>query len=160
MPVATIKTLYCVNAATGTDSGVNQAIAALPAQIFPEGSDVATAIRNAVAAIPGLIETIDAARQDPDDLYVTVGSARGRDNAVWPGPGRDLPTNSGQSQHIGLAFEFQDTMDISLWDEDVWSTDLLGSVTATADEIGGGDQYKFATNPVEHSAYVVVYRVD
>ena len=78
MPTATIKMLKCVQAATGTDLGVNNALArTLPGAIIPSqlGVDPLTAIVNTIGAI-------DAARTDPDDLYVTVGTATGRDNAV------------------------------------------------------------------------------
>jgi len=163
MATATINMLYCVSAATGIDSGVNTALSNLaPTLPLSElGTDASSAIQSAVQAVPGLLQAIDVARQDPDQLYVTSDTAAGVDHAIWPGNGTTQDTQAGQSHDAGLTLEFSDNMNISLWDYDSFSDDdLLGSVTILESEAGTGDVAKLASSVVEGSAYYVVYRVD
>jgi hypothetical protein len=158
MPTATIKMLKCIQAATGTDLGGNALSRILPPALIP-GVDPLAAIGNAVG---NAIGAIDAARSDPDDLYVTVGTASGRDNAVWPGRGSNATIRSGQSQPVNISLPFSSyNLNVSLWDYDSGSgDDLLGSVTILAAEQGQGDQVRLAASQVEGSAYYVVYSVD
>lgn len=58
-----------------------------------------------------------------------------------------------------VAVDFTDAVNISLWDEDFSSNDLLASVQAYESETGTV-QTKFGFSEVEGSAYYVTYRVD
>jgi hypothetical protein len=157
MATATLKMLYCVQAATGTDSGVNNALAAALPPAFLPGQLGA----NPGVAIGNLLQAIDVARADPDDLYVTTGTAGGRDNAVWPGRGQNSVMRSGQSQPLNLQIPFAGSLNVSLWDYDSGSRDdLLGSVTILESDFGQGDLAKIAASPVEGSVYYVVYNVN
>lgn len=159
MPNLSIEMLYCVTAATGVDGAVNVAIARL-APTLP-GAAAVEGIQKAVAQVPGLIQAIDQARQDPDNLYLTLGDARGSENAAWPGQRARLPMQGAQSTALNVEHEFAHSVNISLWDYDEFSDDdLLGSVTALAEEAGRGPIAKLATSPIEGSAYYVVYHVD
>ena len=163
MTTARIKMIYCVSAATGVDSGVNQAIVNLAPTLDAGtlGADSSVAIRTAVNAVPGLLEAIDTARQDPDDLYVTTNTAGGVANRVWPAEAETQPTQAGQSQNPEVALDFSGNLNISLWDYDSGSgDDLLGSITVLEAEAGQGDIAKLAASPVESSAYYVVYAVE
>jgi len=160
MPTATITTIYCVQQATGTDFAVNEAIAALPEQILPAEYGGLPALA-AIQALPGVVGAIDTARADPDDLYVTTNTNGGRENAVWPGSGRDVQMQAGQSESPGITVEFSGSQNISLWDYDsVSDDDLLGSVTILESEQGQGEITKLARSTVEGSGYYVVYTVD
>lgn len=163
MATATINMIYCVSAATGIDGGVNRALTSLAPvlNVGELGGDSLNAIQTAINALPGLLEAVDQARQDPDDLYVTTNTAGGLDNAVWPGNQRTQPTQAGQSQSIRLPLQFSGNLNVSLWDYDSSSDDdLLGSITVLEAEAGRGDIAKLAASAVESSAYYVVYRVD
>ena len=159
MPVANIATIFCVQQATGTDSAVNEAILSLPELLMPqEFGDMPI---NVIRALPGVVSAIDTARSDPDDLYITTGTASGRASAVWPGNDSTVPVQAGQSFTPGLSFQFEDSQNLSLWDYDSASDDdLLGSVTLFASEQGQGEIAKLARSTIENSAYYVVYRVD
>lgn len=159
----TITMLYCVSAATGVDGPVNRALANLPSRLLPGqlGGDASAAIKSVVGGVPELINAIDAARQDPDDLYVTTDTAGGLDKAIWPGEKRTRPSRADQSHNPGIQRQFSGNLNISLWDYDSASRDdLLGSVTVLASEKGKGQIAKLAKNAAEGSAYYVVYRVD
>jgi hypothetical protein len=154
MPKLRIKAINCVSAATGVDGPVVNAIAALPESI-PALDEIEASIRQAVRAVPGLIEAIDVARQDPDNLYLTSNPAGGLDNAVWPGNGQTCDMQAGQSVAPGLELAFQDSLNISLWDYDSASDDdLLGSIQVSADDVGQ-DVLRKAASPVEGSIYYV-----
>lgn len=164
MPTATVTTLFCVQQATGTDSGVNYALAALPATIKP-GEFGGLAVVDAIKAIPGVIAAIDAARSDPDQLYVTANTNGGRGSAIWPAPGEDVEMQGGQSKELDISLEFNSSQNLSLWDADTGGVfgsddDLLGSVTMYASEQGEGEIVKKAQSAVEGSCYYVAYRVD
>src|SRR5262245_24567504 len=160
MPTARISTIFCVQQATGTDMGVNDAIASLPEKLLPPEIN-GVAIVDAIRAIPGVISAIDAARSDPDNLYITTVTQAGNENAIWPGPGQRVDVQAGQSFTPNLSLDFTDSQNISLWDHDSPSDDdLLGSVTMLSSEQGVGEIAKLARSQVESSAYYVVYRVD
>lgn len=163
MATAKVSMIYCVSAATGVDGGVNRAIADLAPSLSGEAlsGDSEAAIKTAINAVPGLIEAIDTARQDPDDLYVTTDTAGGVANRVWPTASETKPTQAGQSQNPRLELEFSGNLNISLWDYDSGSgDDLLGSVTVLESEAGEGEIAKLAASTVESSAYYVVYTVE
>jgi hypothetical protein len=158
MPTGTIQALVCIKSASGVDIGVFHAFAQLPTPILPSGID---ATINILKASPGVIEAIDAARADPDNLYVTLQTGADRDRAIWPGPGQDVDMLPGQSARVGISVDFEFSQNVSLFDYDtVGSDDHLGSVTILADEQGQGDIAKLASSIVEGSAYYVIYRVD
>lgn len=160
MPTATVTLIYCVRQATGTDASVNAAIAQLPEMLLPEqleGVSVTAAIR----ALPGVINTIDAARSDPDDLYLTVDTTGDRDLAIWPAAGENIEIQAGQSISPDLSIEFEHSQNLSLWDYDSSSDDdLLGSVTMFANEAGAGEIVKLAKSDIENAYYYVAYQVD
>ena len=80
MPTATVTMIYCVHPATGTDIGVIQALAGLSETFTPQEIGGVRAL-DFVKALPGVIQAIDTARSDPDNLYVTTDTGGGRDNA-------------------------------------------------------------------------------
>jgi hypothetical protein len=158
MATAIIRTIYCVQQATGTDGGLNQAILALPELIVPHFGGAS--LVNEIRALPGVIEAIDAVRADPDDLYVTTNTEGGRDNAIWPGPGRNGSMRAGQSVAPNISVDFADSQNISLWDYDsVSRDDLLGSITIFESERGPGEMARVARSAVEGSCYYIIYSV-
>ncbi|MFF9472138.1 hypothetical protein ACF1E9_05840 [Streptomyces roseolus] len=66
---ATILDAYCIHAATGTDASVNEAVGALAGKI--PLSSIGTSLQDFVTSVPQAVAAIDAARGDPDNLYVT-----------------------------------------------------------------------------------------
>lgn len=159
MPRATIRTVYCVRPATGTDAGVNQALAGLAAEVLP--SQVGGNLLEGLKRLPNVIAAIDSARSDPDDLYITTGTQGGRDNAIWPGRGSHGSMRSGQSFAPTISLDFATTQNISLWDYDsVSRDDHLGSIMIQASDQGRGEIAKLASSAVEGSAYYIIYRVD
>lgn len=160
MSTATVSTIFCVQQASGTDAAVNEALGQLPPTILP-AQLAGISILDFLRTLPGVIGAIDTARSDPDDLYITSGTASGRDGAIYPGPGRNITMQAGQSIAPALAIEFGTSQNLSLWDYDSASDDdLLGSVTMYESERGLGEIIKLASSRVENSAYYVAYRVD
>jgi len=160
MAVATLKTLYCFQHATGTDGAVNTAVFGLIPDVIALGH-AGGAVKDVVEAIPGVIEAIAIARNDPDNLYLTFSTEGGRDSAFWPGPGRDTEMRAGQSVYLGLSYEFNGSMNLSMWDyDDVSRDDLLGSVTVEEAEAGAGEFIKKAFSTIEGSCYLLSYSVD
>jgi hypothetical protein len=158
MPTATIQTIRCVRSSGGIDSGVFDALATLPATVAPDQID---ALIRAVAALPGVVEAIDAARNDPDNLYITTDTSPGRDNALWPGVGELVEMRPDQSIAPDVTVAFDTTQNLSLWDYDTVSRDdLLGSIMMAADEQGQGVIGRLASSSVEGSLYYIIYRVD
>src|SRR5262245_44057676 len=104
MATATITMIYCVHEATGTDLSVLQSIAGLPATIVPD--QLGGPLLEAVQALPGVIQAIDMARSDPDDLYITTSTEGDIDNAIWPGSGNTIPMQAGQSVSPQVAIDF------------------------------------------------------
>ncbi|RWP61172.1 MAG: hypothetical protein E5Y63_19360 [Mesorhizobium sp.] len=162
MPTATVQTIYCVQPATGTDFGVNQAVLDAIMSLTPQFSqnDFASSLLQGIASLPSVLAAIDAARADPDNLYITTDTEGDVDNAVWPSPGNTKEVNAKQSFEPGLVLPFEYSQNLSLWDSDISGEDLLGSVTMTADEQGTGEIAKIARSDIEGSAYYVIYRVD
>jgi len=154
MVTGTITMIQCLQPATGTDLGVNSALANLP-NLLPSqlGS-------NPLGAVANLIAAIDRAQANPDDLYITKG-AKGNENAIWPGPGRNELTYRDQTKTPNVAVPFYGSQNISLWDYDSGSSDdLLGSITMKEEERGLGVLAKVAFSVQEGSVYYVFYRVD
>ena len=162
MPTATVQTIYCVQAATGTDFAANQALVNAIMGLTPQftQNDFASSLLQGIKSLPSVLAAIDAVRADPDDLYITTDTEGDVDNAVWPLPGNTKEVNAEQSFEPGLVLPFEYSQNLSLWDSDVSGDDLLGSVTMTADEQGIGEIAKIARSDIEGSAYYVIYRVD
>jgi hypothetical protein len=161
MATATIHTLLCIQPATGTDLGANQALMRLPEAVLAQQYAQPSALA-ALRALPEVVSAIDAARADPDDLYVTSGTTGDRALAIWPAAGQSVVTRSDQSHAPGITLEFGGhSQNLSLWDYDSGSRDdLLGSVTMLASEQGRGEIAKLAKSQVEGSAYYVIYQID
>ncbi|TIT17851.1 MAG: hypothetical protein E5W70_31140 [Mesorhizobium sp.] len=164
MPTATVQTIYCVQPATGTDFGVNQAVIDAIMSLTPQftQNDFASNLLHGIRSLPSILGAIDAIRADPDNLFITTGTEGNVDDAVWPSPGNTREVNADQSFEPGLVLPFEYSQNLSLWDEDgpLNGNDPLGSVTMTADEQGTGEIAKIARSDIEGSAYYVIYRVD
>ncbi|MEV1065962.1 hypothetical protein [Streptomyces sp. NPDC050263] len=153
---ATILDVYCVHAATGTDSTTNEAIAALAGTIPVGGST----LHDIAQSIPAAVAAIDASRNDPDDLYITTSTQGDVGQAIWPGNGSAGSVGSGQTQPLGVTVSVDGVQNLSLWDHDLSGDDLLGSIRIEETELGQGPIAKMASSPVEGSVYLVNYRVD
>lgn len=161
MPLATITTVFCFQQATGVDGPVNAAIFGLVPDVIPLNQFVGQSAQQVIKQMPGVMQAIDAARSDPDQLYITTATEGDRDNAIWPRPGAAKEMQAGQSNDINLQLPFDHSLNLSLWDYDSASDDdLLGSVTLYANEQGTGDMVKKACSSVEGSCYFITYRVD
>lgn len=164
MPTATVQTIYCVQPATGTDFGVNQAVVDAIMSLTPQFSqnDFASNLLHAIKSLPSVLAAIDAVRADPDDLFITTGTEGDVDQAVWPSPGNTVGINADMSFEPGLVLPFEYTQNLSLWDEDGVGNgnDPLGSITMMMEEQGMGPIAKVARSEIEGSAYYVIYRVD
>ncbi|MEH0542573.1 hypothetical protein QA802_05635 [Streptomyces sp. B21-105] len=153
---ATILDVYCVHAATGTDSTSNEAVAALAGKIPLAGGT----LEGLVQSVPAALAAIDASRDDPDDLYLTTSTQGDLSQAIWPGNGSAGSVGSGQTQPLGVTVPVQGVQNLSLWDHDLSGDDLLGSIRIEETELGEGPIAKVASSPVEGSVYLVNYRVD
>ena len=112
-----------------------------------------------VASVAGLIAAIDAVRSDPDNLYITTNTEGVIENSIWPG-GEDDPAVAGFSiRQPQIDIDFDNRVNISLWDEDAGSDDLLGSITIEETERDQGEITRFAFSTVESSAYYITYTV-
>jgi len=156
---ATILEIWCLRQSTGTDLGVNQALTGLAAELVPDQLGGA-ALPDFVRQFPGVVEAIDSARSDPDDLYMTAGTEPGVENAIWPGGGATIPMAADQSKSPQVTVEFDFSQNISLWDKDVFSDDHMGSIKIKESERGQGEQIKLAKSDVESSYYFITYQVD
>lgn len=158
MPTATIETIRCVRSASGIDAPVFDAIATLPSEVAP--SEIDELIRT-IKALPGVIEAIDAARDDPDNLYLTAGTTGKRDLAIWPAPGTDAEMRPDQSISPAITLDFEFSQNLSLWDYDsVSRDDHLGSILIEASQAGQGEVGRLASSRIEGSVYYIIYRVD
>lgn len=159
---ATVFDVYCVHAATGTDLSVNEALAGLAGNEVISLSSIGGSVADFVRSIPQVATTIDEARGDPDDLYLTTDTAGGLDRAIWPGNGSTGSVRTGQTQPLGVTVPVNGVQNLSLWDYDSASRDdLLGSIRIEeAAERGAGPIAKLAKNDAEGSAYYVTYQVD
>src|SRR5699024_2194199 len=113
MPSATIQTIRCIRSASGIDAGVFDALASLPLQVVPGEID---ALVQSVRALPGVVEAIDSARDDPDNLCVTAGTSPGREQALWPPSDEEIEMRPDQSVAPGVRLDFEFTQNLSLWD--------------------------------------------
>jgi hypothetical protein len=157
MPTVTIQNLLCVRSASGIDGGVFEAFAQVPSTFLP---DQMSAIIASIRSLPGVIEAIDAARSDPDNIYMTTSTNKGRANAIWPPQGVDIDMLPDQSQEINLSVDFEFSQNISLFDHDpISSDDHLGSIMVKADEAGTGSRVGKAASQVEGSIYFITYEV-
>ncbi|MER8186913.1 hypothetical protein [Kitasatospora sp. NPDC094015] len=157
---ATILNVWCLHAATGTDTGVNQAVANL-AESIPLDELGAGSLEDIVRAVPAAVEMIDTARSDPDDLYLTTDTGGGLAQSIWPGGEQTVSMQAGQSASPGIPVPVSFAQNLSLWDFDtVSSDDLLGSVRILEEEQGRGTIAKLAKSDVEGSVYYVTYAVN
>jgi hypothetical protein len=157
---ATILNISCLRHATGTDAGVNQALADLAPSIpFEELGGIS--LLDFVTALPGVLAAVDSARSDPDNLYMTAETSGGLANAIWPPDGTTVDMQAGQSRAPGVTVPVSYAQNISLFDHD-WPSgdDLLGSVSIFESELGAGELSKLAKSDVESSYYYITYRVD
>lgn len=159
MATATLLLLYCVKEATGTDLSVIEAIASLPEKVVPSGFGFSNVL-DAIRSLPGVIAAIDMARSDPDNLYITTSTEGDIDNSIWPGSGNTQDFQADQSASPQVAIDFSYSLNISLWDYDTSSDDLLGSITIYETEKGQGEITKKAYSLVEGSYYYVTYIVE
>ncbi|GAA4452237.1 hypothetical protein [Phytohabitans houttuyneae] len=156
---ATITGILCVRHATGTDDAVNQALAGLVGAIGI-GELGGLSLSEFVKRGPGVVEAIDTARSDPDQLYLTTDTSGGLEKAVWPQGGGTVEMQAGQSVAPGLSLPVTSSQSVSLWEYDTVSgDDLLGSVTIMESEAGAGEIAKLAKSEVESSFYYVTYSV-
>jgi hypothetical protein len=159
MATATLLLIYCVKEATGTDLSVIDAIASLPEKVVPSEFGFSNVL-DAIKSLPGVIAAIDMARSDPDNLYITTSTEGDIDNSIWPESGNTQDFQAGQSDSPQIAIEFSYSLNISLWDYDTSSDDLLGSITIYETEKGQGEITKKAYSIVEGSYYYVTYIVE
>ncbi|MEU8679521.1 hypothetical protein [Streptomyces sp. NPDC048560] len=164
MPTATIVELWCVKPATGTDFGhLTPHIQGLLSgfeKIFID--ETGQAVIATVRAIPGLVQALDEVRADPDSVYLTVNSASGLDNSVWPGNGETVDMNTGQVAHPSIAIPFDFSMSLTLMEKDsgiLNSDDPLGTIRIDGDDTDRGHVAQVASSNIEGSFYYVTYRV-
>lgn len=159
MPNVVIRSLFCVHAATGTDAGLNAVIAGIPESLEFLAMPSDAQLQGVIRAIPGLIDAIDAARADPDDLYLTNDTSGGVENRIWPIDKKYHPVNTNQLVTLGVAIAFEDKLNLSLWDHDSSSDDdLLGSIVIDSVDVGK-EMTKKAWSEIESSVYLVSYLV-
>lgn len=156
MAFASVHTIFCIRPATGTDFHVLQAIANLAETVL--SAEIPGPFLDGIQALPTVVAAIDVASADPDDLFITTLSDD-VDDAIWPSPGETASVGAGQSFAPNLTFQFDHSQNISLFDDDFSSNDLLGSITMFASEAGMGEIAKVAKSDVEGSAYYVIYEV-
>ena len=111
------------------------------------------------------------------DLLATRSGVRSGYVLLFSGPNAGAHTSNGgwqarklvgnligeiRSQSVDLesSVDFGFSQNLSLWDWDNFSDDLLGSVTMFASEAGSGPVAKVARSQVEGSAYYVIYEVN
>lgn len=141
----------------GVDSGVFEAFGQLPAKIAP--GEIEQLVR-AVEALPGVIEAIEVARDDPDNLYLTNTTQPGRDESLWPGSGEVIEMRPRQSAAPDVSFDIDGSRNLSLWDYDTVSRDdHLGSVAIDAIEAGQGAIGRLTSSQVEGSIYSIIYDI-
>jgi hypothetical protein len=157
---ATVLNIWCLRHSTGTDFGVNQALAGLAPSIAVAELG-GTPLQDFLKSLPGVIGAIDSARSDPDNLYLTTDTAGGLGNSIWPTDRPTLDIQADQSVSPGIQVPVAFSQSLSLWDFDTISADdLLGSITFFESEQGAGELAKLAKSDVESSYYFVTYRVD
>jgi hypothetical protein len=161
----TVRMIFCVKESTGTDLGaIFQSVVTGLSQLPPVISSEIP-VTQVVQVVPGLVEAIDSARSDPDDLYVTASTEGELSNAIWPFDDNGEPTTvdiqAGQSVAPDVSVDFDFSQNLSLFDFDTVSADdLLGSITMLESEQGAGPITKLAMSRVEGSAYYITYSVD
>jgi hypothetical protein len=160
--VATIVNIHCVKEASGTDLGsLSPALQEAFNSLLPRELPAGQRPGDVVAGFAGLITAIDEARSDPDNLYITTNTEGVIANSIWPGGGATQPLQASQSVQPQIDIDFENRVNLSLWDEDgvFDSDDLLGSITIEEAERDGGEITRFAYSKVESSAYYITYTV-
>lgn len=123
------------------------------------GLNAATSV---LRRVPAVAAAIDAARQDPDQLYLTRGNAEGRGNRIWPygkQHERILNGQSAQFNNLNLPLGPIHRLNIGFWEYDSGSgDDYLGTLTIDPSS-PVGRKVQLVTNPVEGALYLVDYEV-
>lgn len=158
---ATILEIYCVKEASGTDLAVLYAVNTALTPLYTVlggGFDISSYVNS----VPNLIASLESARSDPDELYVTTYTGGGLANSIWPPGGARQDISQGQSvMNPNIVVPFVYGVNISLWDYDsISSDDLLASIQIYETERSLGVLTKLGRSMVEGSAYYVRYRVD
>ncbi|MEU4576336.1 hypothetical protein [Nonomuraea sp. NPDC023979] len=156
---ATIQQIWCLRHATGTDAGVVEGLAGLaPVKLLSEldGGSLADFVKG----LPNVVNAIDSARSDPDNLFVTTTTSGDLDDSIWPPDHTTVDMQADQTQAPGVDVPVEFSQNISLWDfDDVSDNDLLGSITVLESEAGAGSIAKLAKSETETSYYYVTYEV-
>jgi hypothetical protein len=157
MATAFTQQICCVRSASGVDSGVFEAFVKLPAKIAPGEMEQ---VIGAVEALPGVVEAIDTARYDPDNLYLTVTTQPGRDEALWPGSRAVIEMRSGQCAAPNVSLDCEGRRNLLLSDDDKASRDdHLKSIMIDAIEAGQGVVGRLTSSQVEGSASHIIDHV-
>jgi hypothetical protein len=154
---ATIDEIVCLKPSTSTDFSLSGVIDSIlqPVYNLPGAALVQQLTGN--QDVGQMIQS--ALDEEPDDLYVTTDSNAGADHAVWPG-GSTFSAAAGAQIPLGIQLTVDGSQEVFLWDQDdVSADDLLGSVTISEDEQGGGSLSKLAHSEEERSYYYVQYHV-
>lgn len=160
MANATIHEILCLTQATGVDGPAFTGLAGLAARFVPEEFGN-VGLTDGIRALPQVVVAIDTVRDDPDDLFLTLGTQSDVGERAWPTDTETMPMRAGQSVAPQLSLSFGFSQNVSLFDFDsVSANDLLGSVTIQANESGQGLIAKKAFSTVEGSVYYVIYSVD
>ncbi|WP_062356711.1 hypothetical protein [Herbidospora yilanensis] len=156
---ATIRQIWCLRHATGTDFGVVESLTGLvPEKLLSDlnGETLAGFIKG----LPNVVAAIDGARSDPDNLFVTTSTSGDLNDSIWPPGNETVDMQADQTQAPGIVVPVDFSQNISLWDHDFSDNDLLGSITIFESEQGTGDIAKLAKSEVESSYYYVTYSVE
>jgi len=189
--VAVIESIECIKASSPTDDKLISSLSGLSAELLNAAGEVlaqqkskkAQAIGVAAKAsgkiadsIPEITSAISEARDDPDDLYLILGTHHDVDDAFWPGGERDYDIRSDQSTGLlsgknrivpyllGARDPKIDYVDVSFWEYDSGSgDDHLGKLRITLSEQQPDSDTYLAKLVVGDknggSAYLVIYRV-
>ncbi|MFE9604395.1 hypothetical protein [Streptomyces hokutonensis] len=106
------------------------------------------------------LDEIVCLRPSTSTDFCLSGVIDGADHAVWPSDST-FSAAAGAQIPLGIQLTVDGSQEVFLWDQDdVSADDLLGSVTISEDEQGGGSLSKLAHSEEERSYYYVQYHVD
>ena len=161
MPVVTLKAILCIQPATGTDLGPLRAVAEMANEFSAAELGVAN-LASYIKHVPEIVAALDAARNDPDDLYVTTVTEGDVDQRIWPKNRKTVPMRQRQvvTPMLQLNVDEGGLLSLSLWDWDPIRDDLLAAVTISAAESGEGEKAKRGWSDIEGSVYYVIYEVN
>lgn len=156
MTKATIENVFCVRPSSGTDFDVLTALANLAASIVPDILQLDESIKS----LPAVAAAIDTAGEFPDDLYFTKTPNAGLENSFWPLGQQTVQVETGASAFVNREIEVDFPQNVSLWDEDTFGDEHVGSIQIEESDQGQGSVTRLAKNDAQGSAYYVTYRVD